>query len=101
MFSTLEAFAAATGQETHSLEVDFDIFEDLAPPDAASKHAVYHAMDLNFQLDPSGKAVDAGVLIPTVNEDHAGQAPDLGALEAGQPLPHYGPRWLTWQPFYR
>lgn len=101
VFSTLEAFAAATGQETHSLEVDFDVFENLAPPDAANKHAVYHAMDLNFQLDPSGKAIDAGVLIPTVNESHAGQAPDLGALEAGQPLPHYGPRWLTWQPFYR
>ena len=26
---------------------------------------------------------------------------DLGALEATKPLPHYGPRWLTWQPFYR
>jgi len=40
-------------------------------------------------------------VIPTVNEDYSGRAPDLGALEAGQPVPHYGPRWLTWQPFYR
>jgi hypothetical protein len=25
----------------------------------------------------------------------------LGALELGQPEPHYGPRWVTWEPFYR
>ena len=58
-------------------------------------------MDLNFTLKPSSKAVDAGVVIPTVNEDFAGRAPDLGALETGKPVPQYGPRWLTWQPFYR
>jgi len=100
-FKTLAELRAATGQETHGIEVDFDIFEEMVPPDPAKRHAVYHAMDLNFRLKPSGKAVDAGVVIPTVNEDHAGRAPDLGALEVGKPEPHYGPRWLTWQPFYR
>ena len=92
---------AATGQETHSFEVNFDIFEKLSPPDPANRYAVYHAMDLNFALKPDGKAVDAGVVIPTVNEDFEGRAPDLGALEVGKPPLHYGPRWLTWQPFYR
>ena len=29
------------------------------------------------------------------------RAPDLGALEINKPEPKYGPRWLTWQPFYR
>jgi hypothetical protein len=58
-------------------------------------------MDLSFALKPHGKAVDAGVVIPTVNEDYSGAAPDLGALEVGQPLPRYGPNWITWQPFYR
>jgi hypothetical protein len=58
-------------------------------------------MDLNFRLKPGSRAVDAGVPIPTVNEGFNGRAPDLGALEAGQPAPHYGPRWLTWEPFYR
>lgn len=100
-FPTLAAMAAATGQEQHGVEVDFDIFEKLAPSDPAQKYAVYHAMDLNFRLKANSKAVDAGVVLPTVNEDHAGRAPDLGALEVGKPLPHYGPRWLTWQPFYR
>jgi len=45
--------------------------------------------------------VDAGAVIPTVNEDFAGKAPDLGAMETGKPEPKYGPRWLTYQPFYR
>jgi hypothetical protein len=100
-YATLAEFRAATGQEAHGFEVDFDIFENLAPPDQAKRHAVYHAMDLNFRLKPGSKAVDAGVLIPTINDDFTGRAPDLGALEVGAPPPKYGPRWLTWQPFYR
>ena len=58
-------------------------------------------MDLNFRLKPGSKAVDAGALIPTVNDDFTGRAPDLGALEIGAPPVRYGPAWLTWQPFYR
>ena len=100
-FRSLAELRAATGQEVHGLEVDFDVFERMTPPDPARRHAVYHAMDLDFRLKPSGKALDAGVRIPTVNDDYAGAAPDLGALEVTKPLPHYGPRWLTWQPFYR
>jgi hypothetical protein len=101
IFERLSNLSAATGQETHSLEVDFDIFEKLNPPDPSQRHAVYHAMDLNFGLKPASKAVDAGVVIPTVNEVFQGKAPDLGALETGAPPLRYGPRWLTWQPFYR
>ena len=100
-FSTLDEFRAATGQEQHGLELDFDVFEQMIPPDPAKRHAVYHARDLNFRLKPGGKAVDAGVLIPTVNDHFTGNAPDLGALESGRPQPHYGPRWLKSQPFYQ
>ena len=73
-FATLADFRAATMQETHGVEVDFDAFEGLAPPDPANRHAVYHAMDLNFRLKPASKAVDAGVLIPTVNDGFTGRA---------------------------
>ncbi len=100
-YPSLSAFQKATGQEKHGIEVDFDVFEQLTPPDPTKRHAVYHAMDLNFRLKPQSKAVDAGVLIPTVNEDFRGRAPDLGALEVGKPDTKYGPRWLTWEPFYR
>ncbi len=99
-FPTLAALREATGQERHGIEVDFDIFERMKAPDPAARHAIYHAMDLNFRLNPKGKAVDAGVALATVNDGFAGKAPDLGALEAGQPEPHYGARWIK-QPFYR
>jgi hypothetical protein len=100
-FATLVELRAATGQEQHGVELDFDIFENMAPPNPAMRYAVYHAMDLDFRLKLGSAAVDAGEVIPTVNDGFAGRAPDLGALEAGQPTPHYGPRWLTWKPFYR
>ena len=83
------------------MEVDYDIFEDLRGPVAGQRHAVYHAVDLDFRMKTGAKAVDAGVRLPTVNDDFAGAAPDLGALEAGRPQPHYGPRRHLDQPFYR
>ncbi len=101
IFATLEEFRAATGQEQHGLGVDFDIFEQMAPPDPSMRHAVYHAKDLNFRLKPGSKAVDAGVRIPTVNDQFTGTAPDLGALEVGHTQPRYGPRWLKGEPFYQ
>ncbi|MCC6292653.1 MAG: hypothetical protein IT164_08410 [Bryobacterales bacterium] len=102
-FPDLEAFRAATGQERHGVELDFDIFEKMTPPGPSpmKRHAVYHAMDLNFRLKEGGKAIDAGLALPTINDGFAGRAPDLGALELGQEAPHYGPLWITWQPFYR
>jgi hypothetical protein len=103
-FATLADLAAATGQEKHGIEVDYDIFEDLRPPatpDSSKPGHPYEAVALNFRLKPDGKAIDAGVKLPNVNDGFSGRAPDLGAYEAGQPPPVYGPRWLKDQPFYR
>jgi hypothetical protein len=100
-FATLTEFQKATGQEAHGIEVDYDIFEKLAPSDPARRHHVYHSSDLNFRLKPGSKAADAGQVLPTINDNFTGKAPDLGALELNQPQPHYGPRWITWSPFYR
>ena len=103
-FRTLAELAAATGQETHGIEVDYDIFESLSPPvppDSSKLGKPYDAVDLNFRLRPGSKAVDAGVRLPNVNDGFTGKAPDLGAYEVGQPVPVYGPRWLKEQPFYR
>ncbi len=99
-FETLAEMSTATGYETHGIEVDYDIFENVSKP-VNNEYAVYHAMDLNFNLKPDSKPVDAGVVIPTLNEDFVGKAPDLGAVEVGAPPMKYGPRWLTWEPFYR
>lgn len=100
-YASLADMQKATGQEAHGVEVDFDIFEDLKPSNPAERHRVYHAMDLNFKLKAGAKAIDKGVKLATVNDGFTGAAPDLGALEYGKALPHYGPRWVTWAPFYR
>ncbi len=43
----------------------------------------------------SGSQVeDAAVPIPNINNNFRGMAPDCGAYEVGQALPHYGPRTL-------
>ena len=91
-FGSLAELREATGQEMHGVELDYDVFENLRPPDADKPHAVYYAHDLNFRLKAGGKAVDAGVRIPNVNDDFTGAQPDLGAYELGRPVPVYGPR---------
>jgi hypothetical protein len=47
---------------------------------------------MDFSLQEGSDAIDAGKVIPGLNEDFAGDAPDLGAIEHGKPAPHYGPR---------
>lgn len=60
--------------------------------DTAKVQRLYKAEDLDFRLKPGSAAVDRGVILPNVTDGFTGQAPDLGALEAGQAPPHYGPR---------
>ena len=39
-FRTLSELRAATGNEAHGVELDFDIFERMTPPDPSKRHAV-------------------------------------------------------------
>ena len=91
-FNTLAEYSQATGQDEHSILVNYDIFWNVAPPDTNNRTIVYKAEDVDFRLKPNAVAVDAGCILPNVNDDFTGQAPDLGALEVGQPVPIYGPR---------
>ena len=94
-FASLAEYAAATGQDTHSVAVDYDVFVNvrrLDARDAASVQKLYPADEFDFRLKPRSAAVDKGVPLPNVTDGFSGRAPDLGALELGQPVPHYGPR---------
>ena len=94
-FTTLADYAAATGQDRHSVPVEYDIFVNvrrLDAQDAATVQKLYKADEFDFRLKPASAAVDRGVSLATVTDGFAGRAPDLGALEVGQVLPHYGPR---------
>jgi hypothetical protein len=90
-FKTLKEYAEATGQDGHSVQVDYDVFVAVAPP-GPDPRTLYKPADFNFQLRPGSAAIDAAVRLPGVNDDFTGRAPDLGAYELDRPLPIYGPR---------
>jgi len=52
----------------------------------------YDSWELDMRPAYDGPLIDAGRLVPTVNDDFSGQAPELGAYEAGSEVPLYGPR---------
>ncbi|MGA8012328.1 MAG: hypothetical protein WB949_07880 [Candidatus Acidiferrales bacterium] len=101
-FRTLAEYQKATEQDQHSVLVDYRIFAKAEPPDKNDPQRLYNPEDFYFQLQPvlggfevgqfANPAIDAGVLLPTINDDFTGSAPDLGAYERGRELPHYGPR---------
>jgi hypothetical protein len=94
-FRTLAEYSAATGQDENSVLVDYDIFVNVPRLDAEdipTLQNLYDAADLDFRLNPGSAAVDRGLALPNVTDDASGNAPDLGALELGRPMPHYGPR---------
>jgi hypothetical protein len=97
-FATLEEYARATGRDTHSVLVDYDVFVNAAMPDPADPMRLYRPADVDLRLREGTVAIDAGLALPNVNDGFAGQAPDLGAHEAGQPVPRYGPRGPAAQP---
>ena len=101
-FKTLKEYQEATKQDQHSVRVDYRIFAKAEPPDKNDPQHLYNPEDFYLQLQPvvggfetgqfANPAIDAGVLLPTINDDFTGRAPDLGAYELDRPIPHYGPR---------
>ncbi len=89
---TLKEFTATTGNESHGVELDYDIFVSVQKPDPQKKGHVYPLEGYDFRLRDGSKAIDAGVRLPNINDNYQGEAPDLGALELGLPSTQYGPR---------
>jgi hypothetical protein len=90
-FATLKEYADATGQDRHSVLVDYDVFVRVAPP-GPDPRTLYKPADFDFRLRPGSAAEDAGVRLTGVNDGFTGRAPDLGAYEINQLIPVYGPR---------
>jgi parallel beta-helix repeat protein len=64
--NTLAEFQAATGQELHGFNVEPG-FVDAPPGD--------------YRLAAGSELIDAGVVIPGIDDDYGGSAPDVGACE--------------------
>lgn len=74
--------------EKHAVQVDLSAFKEVAfPEDPAKEQAPPDLRPL-----PGAPVVDAAQRLPNVNDGFLGNGPDMGAYEAGQELPHYGPR---------
>lgn len=88
-------YSQVTGQDRNSVLVDYDIFMNVRRLDAqevSSLQKLYKAEDFDFRLKPGSTAVDKGTVLPNVTDGFSGRTPDLGALEVGAPVPHYGAR---------
>jgi hypothetical protein len=89
-YATFEEMTAEAPIERHATRVEAaGLFASgvVAPED---EKAVHEPVDL--RLAEKSNAVGAGQPLPGFDDGFAGRAPDLGAYEAGKPLPHYGPR---------
>jgi hypothetical protein len=83
------AEAQAAGWETHGLILADGIFASGLKPPADYKSAESPA---DASLAAGSSAIDKGAVLANFNDGWKGAAPDLGALEAGCPLPVYGVR---------
>jgi hypothetical protein len=91
-YKSLSEYSKATGQDSHSVLLDYDIFEDVSALTTENPGRLYDAKDSDFRLRAGSKAIDAGMILPNINDGYRGRLPDLGACEFGEPIPHYGPR---------
>ena len=91
-FATLAEYAAATGHDRHSREIDYGIFRDANAPDFGDPTRLVDPDAVDLRLKAHSPAIDAGTELPTITDGYSGNAPDLGAYELGGERPHYGPR---------
>ena len=91
-FDTAKAYTEQTGWEKHAVwGITAEDFARLPAWEGGVTNSP-DWKDIDLCLKPDSRAVDAGVVIAQVSEEYKGKAPDLGAYEAGETLPHYGPR---------
>jgi hypothetical protein len=88
--------ARRSGHEKHGVAVpDYGVFMAAKEPEwdiGIRGKKLYYPQDVDLRPRPDAMIVDAGCPIPGVSDAFAGEGPDIGAYEAGEPPPHYGPR---------
>lgn len=86
--ATLEDFQTFSGLETNGIHVKKEeIFENYNFADVPQPTSLQY-----LTLKEKCNAIDSGIILPGINDQYSGTAPDLGAFEYGVKLPVYGPR---------
>jgi Right handed beta helix region len=92
VYSSLAGLAASSGLETSGRQINRTAcFTSFNVPGPAPVPIPAQYMTLRAPC----AALDAGMILPNINDGFLGTAPDLGAYELGQPVPTYGPRPVT------
>jgi hypothetical protein len=91
-FASLADAVKGVGQDAHSIQITYSDFGRLSAPDRLNPQRLYAPEDYDFTPNSSSKLIDAGVVLPTINDGYVGNAPDIGAFEFGGKVPTYGPR---------
>ncbi|MBM4033791.1 MAG: hypothetical protein FJ291_18690 [Planctomycetes bacterium] len=87
-YATIEEVRQKAAIEKHGVIVALDIFASkVLFPDPSAR-----CRPPDLRLREGSAACDAGQVLPNINDGFGGKAPDLGAYELGDKLPHYGPR---------
>lgn len=86
--STLSSFSAASGLERNGRQISKSCFEVFNVPAQSPASVPPQVMTLLSGCP----AVDAGAILPGLNDGFTGTSPDLGAHEYGQAAARYGPR---------
>jgi hypothetical protein len=76
--------------EPHGVALEQDPF---ATPISLGPDYTTFAVAQSPGLKADSNAIDAGAILPNINDSYTGAAPDLGALERGAPVPQYGADW--------
>ncbi len=88
---------AKFGYERNRVEISLDDLVHVPRPQGESVERSPQDFG-DYRPKPGSRAVDAGLVLPNINDHFAGRAPDLGAIESDHPLPHFGPRPLQPDP---
>jgi hypothetical protein len=88
-YPDLASFTAGTGQEAHGIRISH---QTCIPTMDVPGESPTPVPPQYLTLAAGCPAIDAGAILPNINDGFLGSAPDLGAYEDGQPLPTYGPR---------
>ncbi|PYQ09167.1 MAG: hypothetical protein DMF83_04330 [Acidobacteria bacterium] len=88
-YTSLESFSAGTGQEANGIRISH---QTCIPTMDVPGDSPTTVPPQYLTLAAGCPAIDAGAILPNINDGFRGSAPDLGAYEAGRRLPTYGPR---------